>query len=441
MASKPVQQLSLFDSTSLIVGIIIGVGIYQMAPEIARGAGGGWAVAGLWALGGLISLGGALCYAELASAYPQAGGDYVYLGRAYGSWAGFLFGWAQLAIVRPGDIAVIAFAFATYARAIYDPLTGTAFPYAQEVYAVTATIVLTCVNVLGVRQGRWTQNLLTTAKVAGLLLLTATALLARPGAAPAEKAGPLPFSLALIFVLFTYGGWNEVAYVAAEVRDPRRSIWRALVAGIGAVTLLYLLVNGAFLRALGYEGLAASKAAAADAMKAVWPGAGGVFISALICTSALGALNGLIFTGARISYAVGSDHRLFHWLGRWHPRLGTPAAALVLQGAIAVALLVVLGSFVNAVLYTAATVYSFYLASALAVIVLRFKAPAVERPCRVWGYPLVPLAFGGVCAFLIYSAIVHKPSIAVVSGAVLALGLPLWYWSRQLGTPGPKSET
>ena len=441
MASKPVQQLSLFDSTSLIVGIIIGVGIYQMAPEIARGAGGGWGVAGLWALGGLISLGGALCYAELASAYPQAGGDYVYFSRAYGGWAGFLFGWAQLAIVRPGDIAVIAFAFATYARAIFDPLAGTAFPYAQEAYAVAATIVLTCINVLGVRQGKWTQNLLTTAKVLGLLLLAAAALLARPSAAPAEKAGPLPFSLALIFVLFTYGGWNEVAYVAAEIRDPRRSIWRALVVGIGAVTLLYLLVNGAFLRALGYEGLAASKAVAADAMQSVWPVAGRVFISILICISALGALNGTIFTGARISYAVGADHRLFRWLGRWHPRLGTPAVALMLQGAIAVTLLVVLGSYVNAVLYTAATVYSFYLASALAVIVLRFKEPAVERPCRVWAYPVVPLAFAGVCAFLIYSAVVYRPAIAAVSGALLLLGLPLWRWSGRLGPPSAKAKT
>ena len=165
-----------------------------------------------------------------------------------------------------------------------------------------------------------------------------------------------------------------------------------------------------------------------------------MFISALICISALGALNGLIFTGARISYAVGADHRLFRWLGRWHPRLGTPAVALVLQGAIAVALLVVLGSFVNAVLYTAATVYSFYLASTLAVIVLRFKEPAVERPCRVWGYPLVPLAFAGVCAFLIYSAVVYKPSIAAVSGALLLLGLPLWRWSRRLGLTGHRAE-
>jgi amino acid transporter len=432
VSSKPTPQLSLFDSTCLIVGIIIGVGIYQMAPEIARGAGSGWGVAGLWLAGGVISLAGALCYAELASAYPKEGGDYVYLTRAYGSWAGFLFGWAQLAVVRPGDIAVIAFAFATYARAIYDPLAGTAFPWGQELYAVSATVLLTGINILGVRKGKWTQNLLTTAKALGLLLLVAAALWARPSSPPVEKAGPLPLSLALILVLFTYGGWNEMAYVAAEVRDPRRNIFRALVAGLAAVTMLYLLVNAAFLRALGYDGLAASNAAAADTMAVVWPQAGGVLISALICLSALGALNGTIFTGARISYALGADHPLFSRAGQWHPRLGTPAVALALQGAIAVTLLLALGSFVNAVLYTAATVYSFYLASTVAVIVLRFKEPAVERPVRVWGYPWVPLAFAGVCAWLIYSAIEYNPKIAALSSALLLLGVPLWRWSCRL---------
>jgi len=432
MSFKPTPQLSLFDSTCLIVGIIIGVGIYQMAPEIARGAGSGWGVAGLWLAGAVISLAGALCYAELASAYPKAGGDYVYLTRAYGGWAGFLFGWAQLAVVRPGDIAVIAFAFATYARAIYDPLAGTAFPWAQELYAVGATVLLTGINILGVRKGKLTQNLLTTAKALGLLLLVAAALWARPGSSPMEKAGPLPLSLALILVLFAYGGWNEMAYVAAEVRDPHRNIFRALTVGLASVAMLYLLVNAAFLRALGYEGLAASNAAAADTMAVVWPKGGEVLISALICVSALGALNGLIFTGARISYALGVDHPLFRRVGRWHPRLGTPAVALALQGAIAVLLLLMLGSFVNAVLYTAATVYSFYLASTVAVIVLRFKEPAVARPVRVWGYPLVPLGFAGVCAWLIYSAIEYKPAIAALSGALLVLGVPLWRWSCHL---------
>lgn len=433
MTQKPTPQLSLFDSTCLIVGIIIGVGIYQMAPDIAKGAGGTWGVLGIWALGGVLSLCGALSYAELATAYPHEGGDYVYLGRAYGKWAGFLFGWAQLAIVRPGDIAVVAFAFGTYGCAVWDPLAGSAFSYGQQVYAVAATVVLTLINVLGVPQGKWTQNLLTTVKALGLLAIVGAACFATPlQPARAETAGQLPYSLALIFVLFTYGGWNEMAYVAAEVRNPRRNIVRALLLGMGAVVALYMAVNGAFLHALGYAGLAGSKAVAADAVSAALPRMAGGLVSALICVSALGGVNGLVFTGARISYAVGAEHPLFRFVGRWHPRFGTPAAALLLQGGIAVTLIVVLGSFVDAILYTAATVYSFYLGSTLAVIVLRFKEPHVERPYRVPGYPLTPLVFAGVCAFLIYSAVVYKPWIALVSCGLLALGLPLWLASNRL---------
>lgn len=435
VGAKPARELSLTDATSLVVGIIIGVGIYQMAPDIARGAGSGWGVAGIWVLGGLISLCGALSYAELASAYPQAGGDYIYLGRAYGDWAGFLFGWAQLAIVRPGDIAVMAFAFATYASRLYDPLAATSFPHMQQVYAVAAVVVLTIINVLGVREGKWTQNLLTAAKALGLLFIVGAGL-AAPSAAASPPSAPLPFSLALIFVLFTYGGWNEMAYVAAEVRDPRRTIVRALCLGLGVVAALYLMVNVAFLSALGYDGLTGSKAVAADTLASVFRHAGGGMISALICLSALGAVNGLIFTGARISYAMGADHRLFRALGRWHPRLGTPAVALVVQGAISVLLLVLLGSFVNAVLYTAATVYSFYLASTVSLIVLRRKEPDVERPCRVPGYPLVPLVFAGVCGFLIYSAAVYKPWIAATTCGVLLLGVPIRWWSGKPGAAG-----
>jgi basic amino acid/polyamine antiporter, APA family len=380
-----------------------------------------------------------LSYAELATAYPEEGGDYVYLGRAYGPWAGFLFGWAQLAIVRPGDIAVMAFAFATYARAMYDPLGGGS--QAQIVYAISATVVLTLINVLGVRQGKWTQNLLTTVKALGLLLIVGAAFIARPVAAPLEAGGEIPFSLALIFVLFTYGGWNEMAYVAGEVRDPRRNIVRALFLGTAAVTLLYLMVNAAFLHTLGFEGLKASDAVATDTVAAVWPQGAAGLISALICISALGAVNGLVFTGARISYAVGRDHRLFSRLGRWHPRLGTPAAALIVQGLIAVLLIIVLETFFHAVIYTAATVYTFYLATTLAVIVLRFKDPKRERPYRVLGYPVTPLLFAGVCGFLIYSAVNYSPMVALSACGLLALGWPLWHLSRRMSRGSSPTNT
>ena len=239
-------------------------------------------------------------------------------------------------------------------------------------------------------------------------------------------------TLALIFVLFTYGGWNEMAYVAAEVRNPHRNIVRALVLGTGAVTGLYLLVNGAFLYTLGYNGLAKSGAVARDAVATVLPNAGANLISALVCISALGAVNGLIFTGARISYALGTEHRAFKLLGQWNARTGTPAYSLLVQGIIAIALILCLGSFVNTLLYAAVAVYSFYLATSVAVIVLRFKEPHVERPYRVTAYPLPTLIFCGVCVLLIHSSVsyawsdsLRRISFLVLAGVAL-LGLVIY---------------
>lgn len=427
----PVRELTLLDSTSLIVGIIVGVGIFQVAPDVAKGVPSAWGVLGIWALGGLLSLFGALGYAELASAYPRGGGDYVYLTRAYGPWAGFLFGWIQLAIVRPGDIAVMAFAFATYAQSLYGPLSGPGASLTHTLYAIAATAALTLTNVLGVRQGKWTQNLLTAAKALGLLAIVAVALFAPPGARPAAAVDPLPASLAMIFVLFTFGGWNEMAYVAAEVKDPDRNIIRALVMGTAAVTALYLAANGAFLRALGHGGLAASDAVAVDAVSAAFPRSGERLIAALVCLSALGAINGLIFTGARISHAVGADHHVFRGLGRWNERTGTPDRALLIQGLIAVALIAALGSYANTLLYTAAAVYSFQLATSVAVFVLRRREPEVRRPYRVTGYPFTTLIFCAACLLLIHSAVTYRPWVAATSAAILLLGLPLYWLTRR----------
>ncbi len=437
MRTAPKWELSLFDSTCIIVGIIIGAGIYQMAPDIAKGAGSWWGVLGLWVAGGLLSLCGALCYAELATAYPREGGDYVYLSRAYGKWSGFLFGWAQLTVVRPGDIAIMAFAFATYIRTIYDPFVD--YPeYSQRIFAGGAVIVLTVINILGVKEGKWTQNLLTVVKALGLLAIVGIAVFAPQQDRTQATFDALPISLALIFVLFTYGGWNEMAYVAAEVKNPNRNIVRALIFGTGAVIGLYLLVNGAFLYTLGFEGLATSEAVANDAISTVFPNVGGSLISALVCISALGAVNGLIFTGARISYAMGAEHKTFKVLGKWHERTETPAWALLVQGGIALSLIMILGSFIDTILYTAAAVYAFYLGTSLSVIVLRFKEPQVERSYRVTGYPVTPLVFSAVCAFLIHSSITYawatrRISIIVLL-SVLAAGLVIYWLTDVRGT-------
>jgi APA family basic amino acid/polyamine antiporter len=430
----PRKELSLFDSTCIIVGIIIGAGIYQMAPDIAKGAGHWWGVILLWIAGGLLSLCGALCYAELATAYPKEGGDYVYLSRAYGTWAGYLFGWAQLTVVRPGDIAVMAFAFATYARTIFDPLAGHP-AISQRLFAAVAVLILTVINILGVKEGKWTQNLLTVVKALGLLAIVGVAVFAPQSSTSTATFNPMPLSLALVFVLFTYGGWNEMAYVAAEVKDFRRNIVRALVLGTGSVILLYVLINGAFLYTLGYTGLATSSAVANDAISTVFPRIGGRLISALVCISALGAVNGLIFTGARITYAMGAEHKTFRLFGKWHEKTGTPVWALLIQGIIALSLIMVLGTFIDTILYTAVAVYAFYLGTGLSVIVLRFKEPGVERPYKVTAYPVTTLIFCAVCGFLIYSCVTYawafkRASILVLAGILLA-GL-LLYWATEL---------
>jgi len=438
------------------MGIIIGAGIYQVAPMVAGGTSLWWGFLLIWVVGGLLSLCGAFGYAELASAYPQEGGDYVYLNRAYGPWAGFLFGWIQLIVVRPGDIVGMAFIFATYAKTLYDPFDGIMVPYhvlpweafqnadvalSQLAYASLAVVVLTAIHIIGVREGKWTQNVLTVVKSVGLLAIVAVALFAPGGNPIVTAAGEFSrggLSLALILVLFSFGGWNEMAYVAAEVKDSRRNIARALVLGTSAVTVLYLLVNGAFLYALGYEGVVNSSAVATDTVSTVFPRLGANLVSALICISALGATSGLIFTGARISYAIGTDHRLFGFMGRWNPQTGTPVFALVVQGILAILLVFALGSFVDAILYTAAAVYTFYFATNLAVIVLRFREPDVERPYRVTGYPITTLLFMAVCGFLIYSAVIYKPRVALVGLVVLLLGLPI-YWLSPKNTTSVES--
>ena len=422
MTATPKQELSLFDSTCIIVGIIIGAGIYETAPTVAQCLGSEAGIFGIWLLGGFLALAGALCYAELATAIPQAGGDYVYLTRAFGPRVGFLFGWSQLAVVRPGDIALMAFIFARYAQKLY-PLTE----FSQSMYAAAAVVVLTGINILGVKTGKWTQNILTLAKVLGMLAIiivgfSAPALLPSPDPAVPLSWGGL--DLALILVMFTFGGWNEMAYVAAEIKNPRRNIVRGLVAGTVAVTVLYLLMNGAFLSSLGLGKMAASQAVAVDAMARVFPEAAGRAIAVLICISALGAVNGLIFTGARISYALGAGHLAFRPLGKWHQRLGTPVWALATQGVLSLAIVLLAGSFLDTIIYTAPVVWLFFLGTALSVFILRRQEPDLVRPYKVSGYPLPPVIFSLCCIFMFYSSVTYALGkvpwgLALLSGVLL----------------------
>jgi APA family basic amino acid/polyamine antiporter len=425
----PQKELSLFDSICIIVGIIIGAGIYETAPLVAKCLGSGMGVMLIWLAGGFLALTGALCYAELATTYPREGGDYIYLTRAYGRWPGYMFGWTQLAVVRPGDIALMAFIFARYAQTLYAP-----FPDSGLFYATVAVGALTVINILGVKAGKWTQNFLTVTKIVGLMAIIAVGLTAPPQAALSLTPESFTWEglqLALILVLFTFGGWNEMAYVAAEIKRPQQNIVRALVTGTVAVTALYLLANGAFLSALGLAGMSHSKAVAVEVMGRTFPQAAGRVIAIIICISALGAINGLVFTGARISYALGVDHKSFRPLGKWSPSLGTPVWALAVQGALSLAIVLAAGSFIDTILYTAPVVWLFLLATAFSVIVLRRKEPDMPRPYKVMAYPLSPLVFAAFCVFMLYSstsyALGRKPLGLLFLVGILLLGVMI-YW-------------
>lgn len=421
-SAAPQRKLTLFDSTSIIVGIIIGAGMYKTSPFIAGNVPSSLAVLSVWLAGGAFALVGSLCYAELATAFPAEGGDYAFLSRAYGRPIGFQFAWCELWVVRPGSIGSLAFVFADYANQIV-PLG----PNSPVLYAAGAIAALSAVNVAGVGTGKWTQNVLTTAKMLGLLAVVAIGFLyvAPETPAPAEASEP-NWGLAMILILYAYGGWNDMAYVSAEVRSPEKNIVRALLLGTGAVTLIYVLVNAAFLHALGFHGLRQAPAVAADVSRLALGEWGGKAVSALVAISALGAVNGMIFTGGRIYYAMGKQHRLFALMGRWSPRLGTPAWSLAAQGLIALAVVLGFeltigkseaGGFNRMVDYTLPLFWLFLFLVAISVVVLRFREPGTARPHRAPLYPLTPLIFAGGCLFMLHAS---------------------WKWAQQNGSPEPR---
>ncbi|BAY14601.1 amino acid permease-associated region [Anabaenopsis circularis NIES-21] len=428
--AAPKPSLTLSDAVALIVGIVIGAGIFETPALVATQAGSSFAVLLFWFIGGLVSLVGALCYAELATTYPDVGGVYYYLKRAFGREVAFLFAWARMTVIQTGSIALLAFVFGDYASQIWQ--LGN---FSTSIYAAIAIALLTALNIIGLQQGKWTQNLLTAAKVLGLLLVVLIGLTITPNApTPVESTSTGAWGLAMVFVLLSYGGWNEAAYISAEIQNRQRNIVRSLLWSIGTITVIYLLINLAYLRGLGLTNMSNSQAVAADLMRAFWGEPGAWFISLLIAVSTLGALNATLFTGARTNYALGQDFAIFSFMGHWRQRPSTPSYALLLQAAIALAL-VLLGTFTRKgfetmVDYTAPIFWFFFLLSGISLLVLRNREPQITRPFRVPFYPLTPLLFCAVCGYLLYSSLVYTGVGAGVGVLVVAAGIPLLLWNR-----------
>jgi basic amino acid/polyamine antiporter, APA family len=429
-AAAPRQTLSVTDACAMIVGLIVGAGIFG-TPSIVAGAVGGEATLyAVWIAGGVFSIIGALCYAELATAFPSAGGEYHFLQRAFGRSLSFLYGWARMTVIVAGSIAVFAYLFGDYMSRVVN--LGA---HSSAIWAALVVVVLTYVNYRGIREGKATQNVFTMLEVGGLVLIVIAGLfLAAPpqAAAPVAAGAGQPWYMgagigsAMIFVLFTYGGWNDAAYISAEVRDRERNMVRSLLIAISLVALLYVLVNAAYLKGLGYDAMARSNAVAADLLKAVWGTTGEKLIAVMIAIAALTSVNGSMIVGARSNYALGRDWPMLSWIGRWDDASGSPRNAMLAQGAVALAL-VGLGAIQNAgfkglIEYSLPVFWGFFLLTGVALFVLRAKEPDAPRPFRVPLYPVLPAVFVLVCGYLLYSSLIYHGRNALVGLAVLAIG-------------------
>ncbi len=434
--SSPKRTLNVFDVAGIIIGIIIGSAIYKIPAGVAGLLGSWHWILFAWALGGALSFIGALCYAELASAYPKEGGDYFFLHHTYGSWAGFLYAWGRLWVIHSGNIAMMAFIAGEYAAQLV-PFSG-----ASTAFALAAVILFTALNCLGLKKSKWTQNTLAILQIAGLTLVIGTAyFIVQPtdaaGREVAESTGVTigAFFLASVFIQLTFGGWSDCAFVASEVKEPKQNISRALFIGLGIVTLLYLLINAALLRLFSPGELASTDGFMSVLMEKGFGPIGGTIMAVIVVICALASVNGMVLVGGRIYHAFGRDHNLFRFLSKWDETKSTPTTAFILQGLVS-CVLILSGRFETLVIFTASAHWIFMAMVGASLIILRMREPNTERPYRAPLYPLVPIVYIGVCVMLLFSSFNYGNSItpygAWIGFGLVASGLPVYWISKRM---------
>ncbi len=433
----PKSSLRLFDAIVLILGIVIGAGIFRTPQVVAVNSPNEYWFLGIWIVGGLLSLIGALCYAELSAAFPSTGGDYHFLKMAFGKRFSFLYAWARITVIQTGSIALLAYIAGDYLSRLFHLCT-----FSSALYAAVVVLLFTFINVLGIRFGTGTQKLLTVLQLTGILIIIGAGLFIEPDIHPALAEMPVTdasatttsLSQALIFVLLTFGGWNEAAYVSSELKTGSGKMAMVMIVSILLITLIYLLINLSFLNVLGLQGIGASDAVGVDMMQHTLGEKGAVLIGILITLSALTSLNTTIFTGSRSNYALGKDFAPWAFLGKWNAKKSAPVNALLLQGAIAI-LLICFGAtrrngFEAMVNFTAPVFWFFFLCTGLSVMVLRFKKQDVPRPFKVPLYPLTPILFTGSSLYMLYASLTVTGNGALLGVALLLAG---WVFSVAAG--------
>jgi amino acid transporter len=426
------RLLHPFSAVALIVGIVIGAGIFKTPSLVAALSGdAGWALV-LWVTGALISIVGALCYAELCTAYPNAGGDYHFLHRAFGRNISFIYGWSRAMIINTGSIALLAFVFGDYISTLVS--LGT---YSSVIWALLVVVLLTAVNLAGIHASSRMQTWLTVTEIVGLLAVVFAGFWVEAPASGAvqwfaQAPAPTQWGLCLVFVLLTFGGWNEAAYISAELKGgPRTMVW-VILASMLTLTVIYLLVNTALLLGLGLSGLSQSKTAASDLLGFAFGPWAQKALGLFVAIAALTSINATMFVGARTNFAVGNDWKALRKLGQWQLDIGSPKQALILQALISIGL-IALGTqeadgFSAMVEFTAPVFWGFLFLVGLALIWLRQADKHTSRPFKVPLYPVLPLIFCAACAWLTYSSITYAisqnaihVSMGLIASGVFAL--------------------
>lgn len=430
--ASPLKIFSSLSAIAVVVGIVVGIGIFRLPSMVAQNSSSELHYLGFWMAGGIISIIGALCYAELATKKPDAGGEYYFLTEAFGSGIGFLFSWGRMTVIQTGSIALAAFILGDYASVIYD--LGS---HSAAIYAGITVITLTGLNILGTQPSKNVQSLMTTLIVGILLLCGLSGVLNGTEIStqvPADTSVSSSAGAAMIFVLLTYGGWNEGVYLSAEIKDVQRNMTRVLLIGLAIITLLYLLINGAYLQVLGLEQLRTSETIGVALTNKLIGSKGSFLMAVIVIISALSTANATIITGARTNYALGRDFPLLKYIGRWNGTYNAPINALLVQGAISFAL-VILGAFTQEAVstmvdYTAPVFWFFFLLTTSCLFIFRRRMGATDNGFNVPLYPITPLLFMIVCLYLLYSSVMFTGWGSLVGIGILALGLPVYFIAR-----------
>ena len=426
------RRLGFFDATMLVMGGIIGSGIFVTPAEVARHVTTPLLIVGVWILGGLVALAASFVYAELAARRPEVGGQYAYLRDAYGPMPAFLYGWALLLVIQSGGMAAVAITFARYFADLVQ------VPLADSVVAVAVLALLTLINCMGVRSGSNVQSGLMVLKILAILALVLAGLLFAPAAtgqiAPVTTESVSTFAAigaAMTPVMFSYGGWQTSSFVAGEMRDPRRDLARGLLLGVAAVVLLYTLVALVCVHTLGPAGLAASKTPATDVMRLALGQKGATFIAIGIAISTLGFLSQGMLTAPRVYFAMAEDRLFFESVAKVSPRTRVPVVAIVLQG-VAAAIIALSGTFGQILSYVVSVDFIFFGLTGAALFVFRRRDPDQRVAFKVPGHPFTTGFFVLACWAVVVATVVNDTRNSLIGYAILAAGVPAClYWQRK----------